>query len=86
MATAWEGQEAVAFPDGRVLLVGGERRSVAVASTERYDPETGQFSEIVPMSTPRRGHSATLLLDGRVLVAGGSSPGPPLGTAELFEP
>ena len=61
MATAWEGQEAVAFPDGRVLLVGGERRLVAVASAELYDQKTGQLSEIGSMSTPRRGHTATLL-------------------------
>ena len=76
--------------DGRVLFVGGTQDS-EIVSSELFDPRTNSFSRTAGlMSGPRHGLSATTLLDGRVLVAGGSLPiqvgGPPLATAELFDP
>lgn len=68
----------VALPDGKVMIVGGQ--SYAAQSTdsnsilipEMWNPATGQFSTVAPLSIPRNYHSIALLLpDGRVLSAGG---------------
>ena len=41
------------------------------ASTERYDPATGQWTAGPPMEHARYNHTATLLSDGSVLIVGG---------------
>ena len=67
---------ATTLLDGRVLITGGNVRSLlqaASANAEVFDPASGQFSGTGAMSVPRWDHAAALLHDGRVLVVGGSS-------------
>ena len=67
------------LPNGRVLAAGGFNQGFAngeffhtfLASVELYDPVSGLWEEIQPMTAPRLKPSATLLADGRVLVVGG---------------
>jgi WD40 repeat protein len=90
MTIAREHHTATLLPDGRVLIVGGDRdmRSLNyLASAEIYDPATGKFSATGSMSTPRSLHTATLLPDGRVLIAGGeNAKSGGLASAELYDP
>jgi len=53
-----------------------------VATTEIFDPKTGEWAEIAPMSISRSDHTATLLEDGRIMIAGGSIH----PTVELYDP
>ncbi|AUX43351.1 uncharacterized protein SOCE26_047990 [Sorangium cellulosum] len=65
---------ATALKDGRVLVAGGVESSIhgpALSSAEVFDPASGTWSQVGPMSTARYAHTATRLLDGRVLVLGG---------------
>jgi hypothetical protein len=61
---------AFTLPDGRVLLVGGNRDD---ARTALYDPTTNTWSVGPSLSAPRLDAPAVQLLDGSVLVAGGAS-------------
>src|SRR5581483_9583647 len=95
MATGRSGHTATLLNDGRVLVAGGtvhdktsgSERFLALASTELFDPKTGQWAPGPPMKDARHWHSATLLDDGRVLVAGGARENKSyLASAELYEP
>lgn len=74
--------------DGTVLIAGGTDGTRVLDSTLRFDPAAQTISPLsARLSIPRRGHTATLLPDGRVLLVGGSgTAGPPLDSAELFDP
>lgn len=81
--------------DGSVLVAGSESPRlangtgaiVAIASTERFDPQTNQFVAGSPMTVARSGHSAAPLPDGRVLVLGGvDDKGRFLASAEVYDP
>ena len=83
------GFTATVMLDGRVLVVGGRTKSLAVSPdgaptsvVEEYDAATKRFTRVASLGIPRAGHSATLLPSGRVLVAGGD----PTGTAEIYDP
>jgi hypothetical protein len=78
-----QGHTATPLADGRVLIVGGWARegTGALDSAEVYQPRTGRFEPVQPMSVGRGGHIEALLHDGRVLIAGGDTE-----TAELFDP
>ena len=75
----------VLLPDGSVLAVGGGmwdnvyahgQRSSPVLVAERFDPATGEWSDMAPMSVGRTYHSTAILMpDGRVM-AGGHVPLP----------
>jgi Kelch motif/Galactose oxidase, central domain len=84
------GHTLTMLPDGRVLVVGGQRNvgyRSALDSAEIYDPSTGTFSPTGSMHVAREGHTATLMRDGRVLVAGGSDTGwHTLSSAEIYDP
>ena len=94
MAAARSYHTATLLPDGRVLVVGGSRETVAdwyfLATAEIYDPTTGTFSPTGSMTTVRSHHTATLLPDGRVLVAGGNyestTRSGALASVEIYEP
>lgn len=69
---------SVVLPNGQVVILGGQTFArefsddYAVLAPELFDPETGSFSVLPPMSVARNYHSIGLLLpDGRVMSAGG---------------
>jgi hypothetical protein len=76
---------ATVLTDGRVLVIGGQDSTGALASAEVYDPSTRQFSLAGRMNTARIGHAATLLGDGRVLVTGGQTGAAVLASAEIYD-
>jgi methionine-rich copper-binding protein CopC len=78
MANARTWLDLTMLPNGDVLATGGSRTiggvdpSTAVLPAESWDPNTGVWTTLASMATPRMYHSTALLLpDGRVLVAGG---------------
>jgi N-acetylneuraminic acid mutarotase len=85
---------ATLLPDGRLLVVGGERGQAggnSLSSVETYDPRSNSWSAAPAMNLGRMAHTATPLPDGRVLVVGGDAaqPGQPTGstnTVELYDP
>ena len=82
---------ATAFPDGSVLVVGGQRDPAlnpaaypVLASVERL--HEGRFVSVAPMNQARAGHSATLLDAGHLLVCGGfDALGEALASVELWD-
>jgi hypothetical protein len=92
METARYAHKATLLSDGRVLVTGGistaDNRK-ALASTEIYDPATGEFIRGADMNAKRATHTATLLNTGKVLITGGSAGESPFGelaSAELYDP
>ena len=78
LASARAFANAVALPDGQVLVFGGQQTpdpftdTTAALAPELWNPATGQFTTMAAASTPRTYHSVALLLpDGRVLTGGG---------------
>ncbi|MEO6082426.1 MAG: galactose oxidase-like domain-containing protein, partial [Umezawaea sp.] len=78
MAAARAFSNSVVLPDGSVVVLGGQGRPVpfsdqtAVLAPELWNPATGRFTRLAPMSTPRNYHSvANLLPDGTVFSGGG---------------
>jgi hypothetical protein len=77
-----------------VLIVGGGWSDGqdwrVLASTEIFDPATGQLSSSGSMGQPRDGTTAVLLHDGRVLIVGGTEDGPigaiGVAPAVLYQP
>jgi hypothetical protein len=65
---------AVALPDGRVAILGGQdQKQKPVRRVEIYDPASGTFVAQGELALPdgRGSDTATLLLDGKILVTGG---------------
>ena len=73
------GHTTTVLPDGRILVAGGDFRSLA-NTAEIYDPATNAWTPTGNLNVARAGHSAALLNTGRVLVAG------PDQSAELYDP
>jgi len=76
MVTPRSSPTATTLLDGRVLITGGNVRTVrraASAGAELFDPASGAFAATGAMTVPRWDHAAALLHDGRVLIVGGSS-------------
>jgi galactose oxidase len=78
MASPRAFHNAVALPDGTVLVTGGMRHAAtfsdvgAVRSAELWNPATGGFSVMAAEAIPRTYHSVSMLLpDARVLSGGG---------------
>jgi len=84
------GHTATLLPNGKVLTVGGrsigDLEFIALNSAEVFDPDTGSWSPILPMTQARVFHSATPLPNGKVLVAGGSEIGTSLDSVEVYDP
>ncbi|HET8628644.1 MAG TPA: kelch repeat-containing protein [Thermomicrobiales bacterium] len=88
------GATATVLADGRVLVAGGDPKSVfsgeTLATAEIYDPARDTWTATGGMALARLRHTATRLADGRILVAGGLA-GPPtdlVATAEteIYDP
>lgn len=81
---------ATTLRDGRVLVTGGsvpEMTDAATASSEMFQPTTGVWTAVEPMSSARLAHGATLLRNGRVLVVGGDRvDGQELASVEIYDP
>ena len=83
------GHTATLLDDGTVLVSGGHLGIAdpgPQASSERFDPATGRWSDAGSMLVGRYQHSATLLVDGRVLIAGGRTADGATAAAELYDP
>ena len=88
MTVARLGHTASRLPDGRVLIVGGDREATINSTAEIFDPASGTFSTVAsPLAVTRIHHAAASLADGRVLIFGGES-GESIvrGTVEVFNP
>ncbi|AKJ05108.1 putative delta-60 repeat protein [Archangium gephyra] len=83
---------ATLLPGGKVLVAGGQGTSsdggvIALASTEVYDPGTGQWAVSGLLNHARYAHTATQLPGGKVLVAGGlDTSGNSLNQVEIYDP
>jgi transcriptional regulator with XRE-family HTH domain len=77
---------SVLFPDGRVLVIGGQLPNGEVTpTTEIYDPSTKRWLLGASMNYARQnplGQEALHVGDGTILVAGGDT----LGTSERYAP
>jgi len=77
---------ATLLPNGQVLVAGGFDGTDYLASSELYDPATGEWTATDNMATARCFHTATLLPNEQVLVAGGEGDGVvSLTGAELYQ-
>jgi hypothetical protein len=85
---------ATLLPDGRVLVVGGQRFDFhdgglfpgRPSSAEIYDPRANRWSSTTPMDASRLAQTSTRLPDGRVLVTGGlDDQGVTLKSTEIYD-
>ena len=83
---------ATTLRDGTVLVTGGvidDFSCDGVSNAELYDPSSGTFAVLSPMSQSREIHTSTLLQDGTVLITGGGDGwcvSSTFDTAELYIP
>ncbi|WIX99852.1 hypothetical protein QRX60_38245 [Amycolatopsis mongoliensis] len=79
LGVARHGHSATKLRGGRVLVAGGSgvrpgQDDGALAACEAFDPATGTWAPLPPMTDARTDHQAVLLQDGNVLVVGGAVP------------
>jgi len=76
--------------DGKVLVAGGANGwSIGniLASVEVYNPLTGIWTTIAPMTAPHASHTSTFLLDGRILIASGyNEEWAPSSDTQIYDP
>jgi N-acetylneuraminic acid mutarotase len=80
---------ATLLPNGKVLVVGGGSATSAnegKATTELFDPATGNWTDAGETSVGRLNHTATLLANGKVLITGGFYGRAYYTSAELYDP
>jgi len=93
MTVPRESHTATLLSSGKVLITGGSDGTYGYtptitfyASSETFDPSTGQFTAAGMMTTQRLWQTVSLLASGKVLVAGGLNPSQTNETADLFDP
>lgn len=90
MSVARSGHTATLLQSGQVLVTGGTTGPIGgdltLADAEVFDPATGIWTLVSPMSAARSDHTATLLTNGQVLVAGAGECDAGSSGAELFDP
>ena len=84
---------ATRLPDGDILFAGGfsavDPGSGSVAATDavyRFDPTSGEWTQVGILAEARGSHRATLLSDGTVLLSGGMSGVAALSSVERYDP
>jgi serine/threonine-protein kinase PknK len=80
-------EHLAAVSDGTyVYTVGGRFLSADKnsAAFERFDPQSGTWTKLVGMPTPRGSYGATFI-DGRIVAVGGEEPTQVLGVAEMYD-
>jgi hypothetical protein len=85
--TTLVGHTATLLQSGMVLIAGGYNGvdlPTITSEAHIYDPASGTFKLISPMTAPRYYNRATLVNDGRVLITG--APRYDGTTAEIFDP
>jgi len=82
------GQSWTLLPDGRSLLLGGEKEQGPIQTAGIFDPTTSVITQLPNgLLHSREWHTATLLPDGTVLVVGGiGANGKVEETVEIFDP
>ena len=77
----------VAVVDGKLYAAGGKNDvDGTLSSVECFDPSTGQWSAITPLSTVRSGHGVAVV-DGKLYAAGGSdATDTAVSSVECFDP
>lgn len=87
LAVAREGASSALLPDGSVIVIGGQNASgTALASAERYKPQTSSFSSVAgSLWQARTAASSALLPNGHLLIVGGRNASGPLASAETFD-
>jgi hypothetical protein len=81
--------QAVALPNGTVLVAGGYDgyTSLTYAEVYSYNPRSNAWSPLTPMSVPRAHPTATLMPSGSILIAGGApSTGSAYNSTEIYSP
>jgi hypothetical protein len=91
MSMARMGHTATLLPSGRVLITGGLPGdaifgTMPTNTAELFDPASGTFTALPPITSARTNHTATLLPSGKVLITGGDTGTRFSDTAELFDP
>jgi len=76
---------AVAFVEGKLYVLGGERAGHALRDVERYDPATNSWEAVPPMPTGRI-RAGAVACGGFLYVVGGLDGSRPLRTVERFDP
>lgn len=80
-------EHLAAVTDGTfVYAVGGRFLSADKnsAAFERFDPQSGEWTKLVDMPTPRGSYGATFV-DGRIVAVGGEEPTQVLPVAEMYD-
>jgi hypothetical protein len=81
---------ATLLPNGRVLVVGGQRTPIAsgaLDTAELFDPAGGAFTATGSLAVARFDHHAVALADGRVLILGGiDAKNQPVRQVEIYDP
>jgi hypothetical protein len=92
LATPRASHSATVLPDGTLLIAGGFRKGpdgrsqVYTATTEIFDPVSGEVRAGPSMVEARSGHIAAELPDGGVLLAGGWNERGLVRSAEIYDP
>jgi serine/threonine protein kinase/N-acetylneuraminic acid mutarotase len=80
-------EHLAAVSDGTyVYAIGGRFLSADKnsAAFERFDPQSGTWTKLVGMPTPRGSYGATFI-DGRIVAVGGEEPTQVVGVAEMYD-
>ena len=80
-------EHLAAVSDGTyVYTIGGRFLSADKNSSafERFDPQSGTWTNLVGMPTPRGSYGATFI-DGRIVAVGGEKPTQVVGVAEMYD-
>jgi serine/threonine-protein kinase PknK len=80
-------EHLAAVSDGTyVYTIGGRFLSADKnsAAFERFDPQSGTWTKLVGMPTPRGSYGATFI-DGQIVAVGGEEPTRVLGVAEMYD-